>query len=498
MGIIIRQSLRGSFWSYFGLIIGYINMGIIMPRVLQTDQIGFIQLFAAIAVLFSRFASLGFPSVINRMFPFFRNKKYGNNGFLFLAFITVLLGFLLSVIAFFILKPNILESNLEQSPLIVEYIGLLIPVVFFRILFLILDNYNKVLYDAVTGTFWNEFVHKTINLLLIVAVAIDLIEFRQFFFGYIVSLSLPAIPLIFTLLKKGEFNLKPNFTFLSKTLIKEIIVVSLFGLANGFSGILTTNIDKIFINHYLSLEEVGIFSVCALFATIILIPSKAIKNISTGIIAQAWKKNNIKHIRDIYLKASLNQSILGSLIFMGLIVNLNNIFTILPEEYGAGRLVIIIYSLGVLIRVSNTNSGVILVTSKYYKALTYIILLQVGVAVLANMFFIPRYGIEGAALAVLSTYLFRTILITIYIKVRFNLFCYTRNHIFIILIALVSIVVGFALPETEKLIPDILIKSIPAGLIFMGLILVLQLSEEMNNLYKQLLNTIIRAKNYFW
>ncbi len=492
MGIIIRQSIKGSFWSYLGLILGYINLGIIMPQVMETDQIGLIQLFAAISILFSQFATLGFPSVINRMFPIFRNRAKGNNGFLFLALATGLLGFLLSIVAFFVLKPHIIESNLEKSPLILEYLGLLLPLVFFRILFVLLDNYNKVLYDTVTGTFWNEFIHKLLNLLLVVFFALSWINFRQFFFGYIVSLSLPAIPLILVLIKRSQFSLRPDFNFLTKPLFREIAVISAFGLINGFSGILTTNIDKIFINQYLSLDQVGIFGVCALFATVINIPSRATQKISTAIIAQAWKEDNKKHIQEIYAKASINQTIIGSFILTLLMVNLNNVFEILPDVYSQGKGVLIIYAIGVLINVSNTNGGAIIGTSKYYKALSYIIVLQIGVAVLLNMFLIPRFGITGAALAVLLTFVFRTLAIMGFLKIKTGLFCYRFNHLIVAGLILAITLADLWLPELNSLVLNILFKSGIAGLLYLFFILKFKISEDITLLLTQIYNRILK------
>lgn len=483
MGIIIKQSLKGSIWSYLGLVVGYISVGILMPNFFQPDQIGLVQLFVALAAIFTNFSTLGFGSVIYRMFPEFRNKLKNHNGFLFLTLSTGLLGFCLSVIAFFILKPNIIESNIQKSPLLVEYIILLIPLFFFRILFNLLDTFNRVLYDAVTGAFWNEFVHKAINLCLILLFAFHLVNFRQFFFGYIVSMSLPAFPLIFILLKRGEFSLRPNFGFLNRPLIREMIIVAGYGLINGLSGILTNNIDKILVNHFLSLEQVGIFSVCALFATVIMIPSRATVNISTGILAQAWKNNNISHIQEIYSKASLNQTIMGALIFIGIIVNLDNIFTILPEAYLQGKWVLIIYSLGVFVMITATTSGTILLTSSYYKVLSLIIIIQIIVTISLHLIFIPIFGIKGAAIAVFFTYLFRTIAIVGFIKIKMRLFCYQYKHLLVLAFAFISLAAGYFMPDTGLLIPDILIKSVTVVVIYISLILGLKISEDMNHLF---------------
>ena len=497
MGIIIKQSFKGSIWSYLGLLVGYINLGIIMPNFFKTEQIGLVQIFLAVTAIFSNFSSLGFLSVINRMFPEFRNKKHNNHGFLFLLILVGLAGFILSSIAFFVFKPSIIEANHESSPLLVEYIALLVPLIFFRMFFQLLDNYNRVLYDAVTGTLWNEFVHKVVNLFLIVLFSYQVIDFRGFFYGYLFSLSMPIFPLIIVLVRRNEFNLKPELGFLKHSLIKEMFMVALFGMITGLSGTLTNNIDKLLINNYLSLEHVGIFSVCALFANVIMIPSRAMVNISTGIIASSWKDNNTKHIQEIYSKASLHQTIIGSLILAGIVVNLDNIFTILPETYQAGKWVLIIYSVGMLIRVSASTSGMILITSKFYKVMSIVILMQIVVIVFLNIYFIPKYGIIGAAIAVFLTYVFRTTVIVSFIKVKFGLFCYSLKHIVVMFLMSISIIGALVIPNNNYLVFNIFIKSGVVVIIFMSMILILKLSPDISNItqtiYQRILSVIKRS-----
>jgi len=142
MGIIIKQSVRGAFWSYLGIGIGYINVGIIMPQFFDTAQVGLVQIFISLSLILSQFSTLGFTSVINRMFPVFRNPARQHHGFLFLALVTALIGFTLSAAGFYLLKPWIVESNIQKSPLLVDYLYLLLPLVLMRLLFTLLDNYN--------------------------------------------------------------------------------------------------------------------------------------------------------------------------------------------------------------------------------------------------------------------------------------------------------------------------------------------------------------------
>lgn len=484
MGIIIKQSVRGAFWSYLGIAVGYINVGIIMPQFFDTAQIGLVQIFIAVSLIFSQFATLGFTSVINRMFPVFRNPQKQHNGFLFLAMVTGIAGFALSLAGFFILKPWIIESNIEKSPLVVDYLFLLMPLVFMRLLFTLLDNYNKVLYDAVTGTFWLDFMHKVINLLLIIAFAFELINFRQFLFGYIISMSMPVIPVIYVLIRRNEFHLKPDREFLTRPIKKEIGTVMTFGFVNGLASILMMNVDKIFVNQYLSLDEVGIFGVCTLFATLIKVPYNSISKISVGIIAESWKRNDVAHIREIYQKSALNQAIAGTLIFVGILVNLHNIFEILPPVYSSGKWVLVIYSAGMLLVTIIGLAATITETSRYFRFSTFFLLISVIAQFILSYFLIPRYGITGAAVATIITLFVNFGLQALLQRVAFGISGVSMKILPVLLIGLISFGAGWLLPGMS-LIPDIILRSGLVSLLYVGMIYLSGISPETNGLIRE-------------
>jgi len=481
MGIIAKQGIKGTIWSYLGLVIGYINLGIIMPHFLTPDKIGLIQLFAATSAIFAQFSSLGFNRVTDRMFPYFRDRLNKHNGFLFLAISVAMVGFTLATVAFFILKPHIIETNIHTSPLIVKYIMLLLPLIFFQLIFSLLETYNKNLLDAVTAIFWSEFVHKIVNLLLIFGVALGWLNFRQFLFGYIVSICMPVVPLIIVLIRRGDFSLRPNIDY-AKKYTKEMISISAYGLFNGFSGKLTSNIDKLMVHHYLSLQSLGIFSVCSLFARVITIPGNSVSSISTGLIAQSWKENNVKHIQEIYYKASITQMVVGSLLFIGILINIDTIFQILPAVYFKGKWVIIIYSLGVLVSTVNSMNGTIIATSEQYKALTYFVLLTFAIAVISSFFLIPPLGIIGAAIATSMTYIITNAAKFLFIKIKFGMNCFGKKHLIVLFIAIPLILLGNVLPSLGNWIINFVFKSTIISAIYIVLIWKLNVSEDINKL----------------
>ena len=239
------------------------------------------------------------------------------------------------------------------------------------------------------------------------------------------------------------------------------------------------------VNHYLSLEETGIFGVCSLFATLILIPFKAIDKISSGIIAESWNKNNLTHIQEVYTKSSINQLVIGTLIFIGIWVNIHNILHILPKEYSSGANVIIIYALGMLVNSSSGVSGTIIGTSAYYKFGTVILFCSIVLLILLSMVFIPIWGITGAALASALTYSIRSFIRILFLRLKFKLFCYNKQTLLIVSISLLVLLFNQLIPVNHSFILDIIIRSALASVVYGCLIYFLNISPEVNQLVKK-------------
>ncbi|MFW5803898.1 MAG: polysaccharide biosynthesis C-terminal domain-containing protein [bacterium] len=144
---------------------------------------------------------------------------------------------------------------------------------------------------------------------------------------------------------------------------------------------------------------------------------------------------------------------------------------------------LIIYALGTLIRISATTSGAVIATSKHYRMLALFIGSQILYTVALHYLFIPLYGITGAAISVLLTYLLRTILIVGFIRIKMKMFCYHVKHIWVLLIAAIAFIAGYLAPSANSLIINIVLKSVVTSLIFIVFIIGLKISPEMTKLY---------------
>ena len=95
MGIIARQSIKGTIVTYLGVAIGFITTFFVLTRFLSAEEIGLARVLVDAATLFIGLAQLGTSSSIIRFYPYFKDKEQGDHGFFFWTLCVPFIGFLL-------------------------------------------------------------------------------------------------------------------------------------------------------------------------------------------------------------------------------------------------------------------------------------------------------------------------------------------------------------------------------------------------------------------
>ena len=127
MGIIGKQTIKGSFFSYLGVTFGFITVGILWPRLLEPEEIGVINFLLAMSVILAHVGSLGINNVSVRLFPYFRDKATRHHGFLRMALLFFSAGVIIIFIYYFLFKGRIIANNTEKSFLVARYIYFIVP-----------------------------------------------------------------------------------------------------------------------------------------------------------------------------------------------------------------------------------------------------------------------------------------------------------------------------------------------------------------------------------
>jgi O-antigen/teichoic acid export membrane protein len=493
MGIIQKQTLKGSIYSYAGVIIGFLNMGILAPRIFTSEQIGLTQVMLSIATIISQLGNLGFIDLSNRLFPWFRDSSNHNKGFLGLGLLITTAGTLIVTLLLIFNLDLVVNSYSEKVSLLNEYSALIPLLLILSIWFSFFDNYVKILYNAVLGTFLRDLLVRIFNLALILLFFFRIIDFDLYVLLYVLNQGLPPlIVLVIYMHRRSELVPGKFWLWMDRGMVRQIVSLSFYGIVVGISGIAISNIDKVLINYFMGLEEVGIYTISFFFATIIMIPGRSLGKIAIPVIADAWKRNDLKMISDIYSKSCLNQIAVGVLLVSGIIGNLNNIYRILPQEYSGGEWIIILISLANFVSNATGASIYILGSSEYYRYQTYLMLFLIALILLSNFLLIPAMGIEGAALASLISMIISSVLRVYLIYLKTGLWPFRMKDLLLILSGVIFTAASMLLPVLP-VIPDILIRSSIIAIPFLGTVYYLNLSEEIRRMIDETI-WLVRGK----
>ena len=273
-----------------------------------------------------------------------------------------------------------------------------------------------------------------------------------------------------------------------------------YGIANFFSGLgfkLSNMIDVLMIGSMVGvigvgenqgLKAIAIYSLAVFMSSVIEIPSRAISNIAFPLVGKAWANNNIEEVKNLYKKTAINQLVVGGLIFIGIWINIDQIITILIEisqesfDYSSIKYVVFFLGLAKLFHIASGINGGIIMTSKYYLFGTYITLSLIFITLFTNWIFIPIYGIVGAAVATAISLLLFNLVSFLLLLIKFKMQPYTMKTFLTVIIGFSAFFLTGLLPEIESPIFSIILQSIVVLCIYIPLIVVCKISEDINDL----------------
>lgn len=470
MGIIARQTIQSSIFSYLGVILGGINVAILYPRIFSEDQIGMINILVALSAIFAQFSSLGINGVTNYFFHYFKDKINHHHGFFNIIVGVILVGFCGFLIVYGLFEEQILRTKAEETLPLSEYSIYIIPLTFFTLAFKAFDIFAAVLAKSVIGTFLKEFVFRLINMALITAFFYNIIDYPQFLFWYTTGLAVPPVVIIIELMRKGHLFLTPPDKNLIKKHRSRMFKVGGFNILNGFGNMLVSNIDRYMINYFLGLGATGIYSVTNYVGTLVQIPRRSMGKVAAPMLAKLWSEGKHDELQKIYDRSTISQLLLGTYIFIGIWINIDAIFIIIPQNYESGKWVIFFIGLANLFHCFLGLGGLLITTSRYFRVRTYLTFFLGLMVVLTNMVFIPLWDVSGAAIASAFSTLLYVALNMLFLHFKMGIKPFLKQHIVIPIIGSVS----YFLIHTISIngihwIWELIINSILVSLVYVSL-----------------------------
>ena len=461
MGVIARQSIRGTIVTYLGIAVGIVTTFFVLTRFLTTEEIGLARVLVDAATLFVGLAQLGTSASIIRFYPYFKAKESSDDhGFFFWALVVPFIGFVLFALIYWACSVPLGAWFGEKSPLFVEYYYFVLPIAFFMLYQTICETTCNVLMHIVLPRAVRELVVRVGLLALYLLYAFRVLSLDGFVIGLCANYAIAAlINLCYFLSLKGNdsslslkgnassfslhpVRLRPDFAFLKEnsTLVRRYLVYTGFLVVSAMTTVLAPTLSSFFVTAKMGLDSTGIFAIATYMAVMVSVPNRSVSAIAAPQLSHAIKEQNRDECSFLIRQVTRNLLLVGGFILLLIWFNIDLIFHILPNgaTYATAKEVVLVLGLSQLIVATFTICLTALNYSRFYAFSLLLSLVLTVSAILLNNYLVPHFGMDGAAWSNLLSYglYFLLIVLTLRLTCRFSIVDRNWWYILVLLVGL--------------------------------------------------------------
>ncbi|MDX2001689.1 MAG: oligosaccharide flippase family protein [Chitinophagales bacterium] len=488
MSEIRKQGIANAAISFIGIGLGYLYTGLLGPYIFTPEQIGLTSTLMAVALITSHLSRFGAPYMAIKFFPQFSGSARERQSLHNFLFLLTTLGFFVFLIAYLFFQPQIVSVFGKRSPLFASYNRMAIIMVAFMSLFELYMAYSRALLRTVMPAFLRDILWRLIVIAGMLAYYFGYISFDAFVYIYACGFALPTLVLVLYLFYFKELGTQTHIDLKGNR--TEIFKYGRYVFIGTLTTITINEVDKLMISGLIGEGYTGIYQVAAFFSQVLLVPSRAILTVAAPLLAGFLLNNEIEKVERIYKKSSINQLVVGLFLFVGIYINLHNIFRILPPEYAQGSSVIIFLSLAKLFDLATGVNGEIILNSKYFRFDLYFNLSLLLLIIATDYIVIPIYGITGAAMASAAIILLYNGAKSFFLWRVYHIQPFSAKTLVIIAIALIAIGINLLLPVLDSLLLDIAYRSAIMSILFIGLTIWWKVSGDMNEVFSKVIMRI--------
>ena len=473
MGIVLKQSLNNTIVTYFGFAIGAVNTLFLYTNFMQPGNYGLIQVILSVSAVLMPILAFGVPNSLVKFYSSFKNDQTQNS---FLTLMLLLPLVLIVPVALLSYLANDTIGNLlsRQNDVVRDYVWHIFLIGMAMAYFEVFYAWARIKMKSMFGNFMKEIfcrIGQTILLLLLYFKIIDI----DFFINALVAFYLVRA----VIMKFYAYTVrKPKLNFKLPENWKTIVKYSALIILGGSTAIVLMEVDKVMLNNFLELENVAFYAVAGFVASTIAVPSRAMHQITYPLTATYLNNNDKPALAQLYQKSSLTLFIVSGILFLLILLNLNELYELLPEKYSGGFMIVFWVGLVKVYDALLGNNNSILFNSDYYRSILFFGVLLAVLAILFNLWLIPKYGINGAAIASFSAFFIYNTLKLGYVKSKFKMLPFTNEtlKVFALLVVVAAIFSAFSFDFHPLL--NIVLKSILMMIFYVGVLYRFKISED--------------------
>ena len=489
MGILLRQSFWSTIVIYFGVVLGFINSIILFPSFLDTEQIGLIRQIISASTLLIPITTFGVNSAYVKFYPFFKDSISGKKEFFSFNFFIVIISYVITSSLTYIFFDEIKFIFTEKSDLFIDYFYVVYFILFILSISALFESYLRARYETVVSNIVNGVSNRFFTAITILLLSQSIINFNELINLQIAIYSFGILVLIYHSHKKDNVSFTFKFPEI-RPYYQKILNFSSYAFLGSFSNIIVLNVDVLMVTSLLGLSQTGIYTTAFYIGVIIEIPRRAISQISIPFISENIKNQNFNKIEVYYREISLHQTLIGVLFYLLIIINLDQIFNLIPnyESFISGKNVVYIIGFTKLIIMFFSFNSEIISLSKYYRFTVITIIILAIISIALNLLLIPIFGIEGAAYASLISISIFNLVKFIFLKIKMKISPFSNKSIIVLLIGILLFLMSFYFPNFDNPFINIIYKSFIITFLYLVIVILLGISKDFNFLLKRWIN----------
>ncbi|WP_066217953.1 lipopolysaccharide biosynthesis protein [Formosa haliotis] len=485
MGIVLNQSIKNTIITYLGFGLGAINTLFLFTRFLSDEYFGLITFILSTANILMPLMAFGVNNTIIKFYSGFKTR-HSQNSFLtlilFLPLIIILPFGAIGYLAFESLSNWISNGNV----LVKDYVWLIYISAIVFAYFEVYYSWAKVQMKSVFGNFMKEVFHRLGTMVLLFLLYLKLItDDELIIYIVLVYVIRTCIMMIYA------FGIrKPVIKFSKVSNVTDILKYTTLIIVAGSVANIILEIDKFMIGYYNILENVAYYGVAIYIAAVIGVPSRSMHQITNPLTAKYLNEKNKEGLKELYKKSSLNLFIISGFIYLLIILNISELYKLIPEQFSQGILVVFLIGLAKLFDNLLGNNNAILFNSDYYRMVLIQGAFLAVISVLLNIWFIPKFGLNGAAYATfISVFIYNVVKIS-FVYRKFKMLPFSENTINVTILIFLTAVVFYFWDFPFHPIVNIGLKSMLIGVAYGGICYFFNFSEDIT----KLLNSMLKRK----
>jgi len=481
MGIVLKQSLKNTVITYIGFGIGAINTLFLYTNFLDDAYFGLVGVILSTAVLLTPLLAFGVPNTLVKYFSSFNNKE--QDGFLTLMLLLPLV-LMIPIAGFCYFSYETIGNFLAlENPIVKGYVWYIYLIGLAMAYFEIFYSWSKVHLKSVFGNFMKEVFVRAGVMVLLVLIYLEVITVDTFL-KTLVGLYLLRTAII-KLYAYGVRFPKLNFNFPNNT--KDILKYTSLIILGGSVAVVILEVDKFMLNQYIDIKNVAYYSVAGFIAVVIGVPARAMHQITYPLTATLMNSDDKVALKELYQKSSLTLFIIAGLIFLLILLNLENLYLLLPEAYRGGFYIVFLIGLAKVYDSLIGNTNAILYNSEYYRVVLYMGAFLALCTVLFNMWLIPEFGLDGAAIATLAAIVLYNTMKLIYVQVKFKMHPFTSATLKVLLLLMLIAGAFYFIKLPFHPIVNIIALSSGIVLLYLWVLYRFNISEDVTSVISKLL-----------